>query len=139
MKRNFLLLMLAVIAMACSDTFEEGEKEVGDPNISVLPEVGKPDEIDNDVFSLLNLDYPGLEKVKAHYEAGEYAYAAHFLLEYYRSRTDVYNPNPDLVNPNLTDAEKRIADQALEHRYYVKYGGVESKDETTGGDLLEFP
>ena len=132
MKRNFLLLLLAFVTVACTDTLEEGKKEVGDPNISVLPEVGKPDEIDTDIFSLLNLDYPGLEKVKAHYEAGEYAYAAHFLLEYYRSRTEVYNSNPDLVNPNLTDAEKRIADQALEHRYYVKYGGVESTDETTG-------
>ena len=71
MKRNFLLLLLAFVTVACADTLEDGKKEVGDPNISVLPEVGKPDEIDTEVFSLMNLDYPGLEKVKSHYEAGE--------------------------------------------------------------------
>lgn len=41
MKRNFLLLLLAFVTVACTDTLEEGKKEVGDPNISVLPEVGK--------------------------------------------------------------------------------------------------
>lgn len=132
MKRNFLLLLFACMTLACADVLEEGTKEVGDPDIPISPEVGEPDEIDTDVFTLLNLDYPGLEKVKAHYEAEEYAHAAYYLLEYYRSRTDVYNSNPDLVNPTLTESEKRIADQALEHRYYVKYGGVESTDETTG-------
>ena len=40
MKRNFLLLLLAFVTVACTDTLEEGKKEVGDPNISVLPEVG---------------------------------------------------------------------------------------------------
>ena len=124
--------MLAFMTMSCAEPFEEGEKEVGNPDISVLPEVGKPDEIDTGVFALLNLDYPGLEKVKAHYEAEEYWYAAYYLLEYYRSRTEVYNSNPDLVNPTVSNSERRIADQALEHRYYVKYGGVESTDETTG-------
>ena len=56
MKRNFLLLMLAFMTMSCAEPFEEGEKEVGNPDISVLPEVGKPDEIDTGVFALLNLD-----------------------------------------------------------------------------------
>lgn len=132
MRRIFLLLLSVIGIMGCTETLGTGEKENGDADISLLPDKGSDDEIDVEVFALLDLDYPGLERVKEHYEAGEYWFAAYYLLEYYRSRTDVYNSNPDLINPTLTDSEKRIADQALEYRFYVKYGGVESTDETTG-------
>lgn len=134
MKRHFLVFVLAIGAVACTEMLGNGEEQTSDPDIAILPDEGKVDGIDTLVFDLLDLDYPGLEKVKSHYEAGEHWYAAYYLLEYYRARTDVYISNADLVNPTLTESEKNIADQALEYRFYVKYGGVESADTTTGLD-----
>ncbi len=124
-------MLISACLAACADTLGEDSGKVGNPDISVLPEEGSQDDIDIDVFALLDLDYPGLEKVKSHYEAGEYWYAAYYLLEYYRSRTNVYNSNSDLINPTITAAEQRIADQALEYRFYVR-NGAESVDGTTG-------
>ena len=131
MIKRFMFLLLAAVSVACT-VDETVDSAKGDPNLTITPESGDPEGIDESVFALLNLDYPGLEKVKSSYEEEDMYMAAYYLLEYYRSRTEVYNSNPDLVNPTLTVAEKRIADQALEGRFYVKYGGVESVDEVTG-------
>lgn len=68
--------------------------------------------------------------MKKFYENGEYYYAANELLEYYRTRVDVNNPNVNLINPTISEKDQRIADQALEHRFYVK-GSSESVDEVT--------
>ena len=48
--------------------------------------VGKANaqELKTEVFSLLNLDYPGLEKVKALHQEGKDADAAKALLDYQR-------------------------------------------------------
>jgi heparan-sulfate lyase len=53
-------------------------------------------ELKNEVFSLLNLDYPGLEKVKALHQEGKDADAAKALLDYYRARTNVKTPDINL-------------------------------------------
>jgi len=42
----------------------------------------------DDVFAYLNLDYPGLEKVRAAYVAKDFAGARNELLRYYRERTN---------------------------------------------------
>ena len=78
--------------------------------------------IDRDVFSLLNLDYPGLEKVKAAHEAGDDARAAAELLTYYRQRTDVSTPDLDTARLTLSKREQQWADEALEHTFYVHDG-----------------
>ena len=49
---------------------------------------GYAQELKNEVFSLLNLDYPGLEKVKALHQEGKDEDAAKALLDYYRARTN---------------------------------------------------
>ena len=78
--------------------------------------------IDRDVFSLLNLDYPGLEKVKAAHEAGDDARAAAELLTYYRQRTDVSTPDLDTARLTLSKREQQWADEALEHTFDVHDG-----------------
>ena len=47
---------------------------------------GYAQELKSEVFSLLNLDYPGLEKVKALHQEGKDEDAAKALLDYYRGR-----------------------------------------------------
>lgn len=79
--------------------------------------------IDSRVFEVLNLDYSGLEGVKALYEADQYYLAAQALLEYYRNRTDVVNTNVNLIAPSITDEEQVRADKALsenEYHFYVE-------------------
>ncbi|EJX10654.1 heparinase II/III-like protein [gut metagenome] len=82
------------------------------------------------MFEKLNLDYPGLEKVKEFYEKNEHFYAANALLEYFRTRNNISNPNVNLINPTLTLKDQHIAEQANEYRFYVK-NYAEKVDETT--------
>ena len=76
----------------------------------------------NGVFSLLNLDYPGLEKVKSLHEASRDHEAAQALLEYYQGRTGIKNANLDLEHLSISAREQKWADEALEHTFYVHDG-----------------
>ena len=53
-------------------------------------------ELKSEVFSILNLDYPGLEKVKALHQEGKDEDTAKALLDYYRARTNVKTPDINL-------------------------------------------
>ena len=116
-KLFFCLLGGAMMLNSCTDDsgvfVPEGIKE------PTLPVDTKPNEVvKGDVFSKLNLDYPGLEKVKQHYEAGEHYLAAQELLEYYRWRSNVVNPDvPAFVTASAVDVNK--ANQALDYRFMV--------------------
>lgn len=80
-------------------------------------------ELRTEVFSLLNLDYPGLEKVKALHEEGKDADAAKALLTYYRHRTNVHHPDiTDLSKVKISKQEQKWADDALEHTFFVHKG-----------------
>ena len=79
------------------------------------------EKINAEVFELLNLDYPGLEQVKSHYLAEDYHSAANALVEYYRTRS-VVNPEEVLSERRMYNEDKRIAQQALEHRFCVRRG-----------------
>lgn len=114
----FCLLSLSSLS-ACSDEEVTTSQEVGD-GVQVLPPSRHNEVIDARLFECINLDYPGLEKVKEFYENNEYYYAANELLKYYRNRSDIFNTGINLVNPSITASEKRIADQALENRFYVR-------------------
>ena len=78
--------------------------------------------INEEAFSLLNLNYPGLEKVKELYEQRKKEAAAQALLKYYRNRTGVVNPAIDLNNITINKREQQWADEALEHTFYVHDG-----------------
>lgn len=86
-----------------------------------LPENKPNEEVDASIFESLNLDYPGLEKVKMHYEAGEHYYASLALLDYYRTRTNVTNPDLSLIDVKATETEMGQANAAMDnYRFYVK-------------------
>lgn len=133
MKKTFFYLLGFLAVCSCSDDSgiftPDGIKE------PTLPVEVKPDDVvSGDVFTKLNLDYPGLEKVKQYYEAGEEYMAAYALLEYYRGRGNILNPNVDLINPVVTAVEQNKADQALDYRFCVaKY--VETKGATEAEDV----
>ena len=75
--------------------------------------VGKANaqELKTEVFSLLNLDYPGLEKVKALHQEGKDADAAKALLDYYRARTNVKTPDINLKKVTIGKDEQKMADE----------------------------
>ena len=78
--------------------------------------------LDKSVFELLDLNRPGLEKVKAAYIDGDADRAARELLTYYRSRTGISIPDLDLNHLSLSKREQQWADEALEHTFYVHDG-----------------
>lgn len=118
--KNIFICLLALFAFsACTDDDEE-LLAGGGSDIELLPENKPNDVINENLFSVINLDYPGLEKVKEHYEAKEYYLASKELLKYYRERTDVINPNVNLMNVSITDFDQNVADQALDYRFYVR-------------------
>lgn len=136
--KKIAILLSAFLAAACA-VEEDLERTAGGNQDLVYPPVVNADgEINPELFNVINLDYPGLERVKEYYEAGDYEYAAYYLLEYYRNRSSVSNPGVDAVimNPSATASEINMADQALAangYRFYVR-NYSESTDETTGLD-----
>lgn len=78
--------------------------------------------INEEAFSLLNLNQPGLEKVKNFYEQENKEAAAQALLDYYRNRTGIVNPAIDLDHITISKREQQWADEALTHTFYVHDG-----------------
>lgn len=120
MKNIFFICFFALFAFyGCSD---DDEKIFSGENIDInLLPTPKPNEVINEkLFEVINLNYPGLEKVKEFYEADEYYYAACELLKYYQTRTNVNNPNINLLSPTITVYDQNVALQALERRFYVR-------------------
>lgn len=115
----FFCFCVLFVFTGCTDN-EDELLGGGDPNINLLPPPLPNNVINERLFEVINLDYPGLEKVKEHYEANNYYYAVHELLKYYRNRTDINNPNVNLTNPTITAFDQNVADQALEHKFYVR-------------------
>ena len=110
--KKIAILLSAFLAAACA-VEEDLERTAGGNQDLVYPPVVNADgEINPELFNVINLDYPGLERVKEYYEAGDYEYAAYYLLEYYRNRSSVSNPGVDAVimNPSATASEINMAD-----------------------------
>lgn len=114
-----VLGLAGTVVSGCSDDkFEATQKEIVD--LVAYPDSVPTDSVDTKVFELVNLNYPGLEKVKAQYEQHHYYNAAYELLAYFRTRTNVSNPAVDLMTPALSEVEQNIADQALINRFYIR-------------------
>lgn len=119
MKNIFICLFAMFFLSNCTD--DKDELIIGEPNNdkeNILPDEGEG--IEKKLFEVINLDYKGLEKVKQYYEAGNYQLAANALLDYYRMRTDVVNPNVTLLGTTASAVELNIANQALDYRFYVR-------------------
>lgn len=78
--------------------------------------------LNKEAFALLNLDYPGLEQVKEAYGRGNWKKAAQALLDYFRQRVGVVYPALDLNKVTLSPTERKWADEALEHTFFVHTG-----------------
>lgn len=78
--------------------------------------------LNKEAFALLNLDYPGLEQVKEAYGHGNWKKAAQALLDYFRQRAGVVYPALDLNKVTLSPTERKWADEALEHTFFVHTG-----------------
>ena len=81
-----------------------------------------PQRADTVVFSLLNLDYPGLEAVKEACARKDYNRALERLLYYYRHRTNVRHPDVDTACIHVSAQERKWADEALEHTFFAHSG-----------------
>ena len=79
-------------------------------------------ELKTEVFDFLNLDYPGLEKVKELHSQGKDADAASALLEYYRARKNVKAPEVNVDKITISKDEQKWADEALEHTFFAHKG-----------------
>lgn len=79
-------------------------------------------QLRKEAFDLLNLDYPGLEKVKAACSQQQWDEAAQALLDYYRHRSGIVHPDIDLKNIKISKTEQKWADDALEHTFFVHKG-----------------
>ena len=79
-------------------------------------------ELKTEVFDFLNLDYPGLEKVKELHSKGKDAEAASALLEYYRARKDVKAPEVNVDKITISKDEQKWADEALQHTFFSHKG-----------------
>lgn len=84
--------------------------------------VADAQQLRQEAFELINLDYPGLEKVKAACSRQKWEAAAQELLNYYRSRTGITHPDIDLKNLTISKEEQKWADDALEHTFFVHKG-----------------
>ena len=78
--------------------------------------------VNEKIFSLLNLDYPGLEQVKALYQAQKKEEAAQALLNYYRERKHIHHPDINLENIQLSPLDKIRVDNAMQHIFYGQDG-----------------
>lgn len=79
-------------------------------------------QLRKEAFDLLNLDYPGLEKVKAACTRQQWSEASQVLLDYYRHRSGVMHPDIDLKNIKISKEEQKWADDALGHTFFVHKG-----------------
>ncbi|MBB2952187.1 heparin-sulfate lyase HepC [Sphingobacterium sp. JUb56] len=73
-------------------------------------------------FSIVNLDYPGLETAKINFNAKKYDVAAKALLDYYRARTDLKDNNFVNSTKSISAANQQKADNSLLHKFQPHKG-----------------
>lgn len=107
--REFAVICLIVLALSGSRCALGAAKEEG------------PRTTDSEFFSMLNLDYPGLENVKTAANAGDLSAAKHECAEYLRHRSKpVWKPDwlAGLGRGKRTDkTDTRAADRAMQREF----------------------
>ena len=73
-------------------------------------------------FDLLDLNQPGLEKVKTLHQTGKDDEAAAALLDYYRTRTAIKHPTVNLEKVTISKDEQKWADDGLNHIFFSHRG-----------------
>ena len=110
MKPHFVSLLLVMFTFACAPD-ENLYLVPSDPDLEIIPGASSAEGINDEIFNLLNLDYPGLETVKVLFEAGDTANAAKAIRNYYRTRP-VINPFVSMLATTVTTEQTSIASQA---------------------------
>jgi heparan-sulfate lyase len=87
------------------------------PCLLVLLAACTPADDGKDVFSLLDLDRPGLEQVREECGRQQWKKASKALLEYYRTREGIYIPGQD--SRDASEKDRLWADDALRHTFHV--------------------
>lgn len=123
MKDLALVVCLAIIAMMASRCAlaEPGNAQVEGPRIT-----------DSEFFEMLDLDYPGLDKVKAAVSTGDMTVAKHEFAEYLRHRSKPVWPHwlttfPRGKRTDKTDtikADRTMQRDLLSVNVYHKYDGI---------------
>lgn len=119
MKHFFIYVSIFFVLAGCSN--DDDVFIVGESDIEIdLPSPEVNSVINERIFDLIDLNYSGLEKAKEYYEKEQYYFAAQYLLEYYKTRTKVVNPNLSLMNVSVTADDWSKADYALDdYRFFV--------------------
>ena len=73
-------------------------------------------------FELINLNYPGLGTVKEAVKNNKSEEAMKSLLDYYRNREGINHPDINLNKIKVSDWEKKIAKEGLQHQFFVHKG-----------------
>lgn len=131
MKKYLLITVALIAAFGCSKEILS-EQPVGDINLKPTPPHGEVIGEVNEPFAFLNLDYPGLEKVKEFNEKGDLYNALTSLVDYWRTRP-VYNPEANVLSPSATASEQNIADQATAEAGWRFKVAVYAEDSGTVG------
>ena len=139
MNRNRIIIWFSVLlAAACTpgENYEKHSVEIKDLYPDTVEPVAPaaPAALEASFFDVFNLDYPGLEKAKEAYSEGNLYESARQVLEYYRTRQDVFNPLINVLSPDYTASELSMARQATKDggwRFYIR-----NYSEGTGEDGL---
>ncbi|GAB6008135.1 heparin-sulfate lyase HepC [Dysgonomonas reticulitermitis] len=82
----------------------------------------KAQELNKEVFNVVNLNYPGLETVKDLHNKGKDKEALSALLDYYHNRKGINHPDIDLDKVKISKEEQKWADDGLKHVFFVHKG-----------------
>lgn len=83
---------------------------------------GQSENVNKQVFDLLDLNHPGLENVSKLYSESQYEEAMQALLSYYKQRSGIIHPDIDLDKLKISKEEQKYADEALEHKFFSHKG-----------------
>lgn len=75
-----------------------------------------------DIFTVINLDYKGLENVKKLHTEGKDAEASAALLTYFKNRKNIINPDLNLDRVSISKEDQAMADDAMEHKFFSHEG-----------------
>ena len=78
--------------------------------------------LDADLFSLLNPGFKGLEEVFKLHRSGKDQEATEALLQYFKKRTSVINPEVNLERIHISSEEQQYADDAMDHKFFSHEG-----------------
>lgn len=117
MKKFLSFIIIASLALPCT----AGSIPAGSGSCATSGNCTAAENRTEHLLNLINLDYPGLEKVKSCAEAARWDDAAVALLEYFRTRPDVKIPEFPVKGQKklCSKIEMERADLALEHTFYA--------------------